>query len=243
MEVPGPESKLASADEAPSGEEMLATLDHLRGKAGRGRLLFIGAFVAIIVGFIILTVYLEMERREADAARRVAVDASREANVARDRAVRERNAVVTAYREAASAMLSPEIDRDKTIEALQFAAETAAAGTVPQVPLNRLSVTSFFCEESPSANADHARALSAARPAGASAQWGAEPLSVEDNARWNYQLTSNEIRYNPEEENAARQLLAQIRTLGGNANLVLSFFPSPGKVSVFFCNGATPPSA
>lgn len=129
-------------------------------------------------------------------------------------------------------------------ESLQQASEAAAPERPPQVPLDRLEVDIFICAESPRANRDHAIALRARRPASAQRDWERRYVSAERNAQPNYRLVRNEIRYNPDEEDAADALLTTIRDeLGADAAKVLTFFPSPNTLSVFFCDGAVPPPA
>lgn len=119
---------------------------------------------------------------------------------------------------------------------------TATAGPV-QTPLEQLEVRIFICEGSAANNRTQAEAFRQARPESATQRWRRDYLSQADNALPQYRLARNEVRYNPEEEQAADQLIQTLRdSFGVEAAKVLTFFPTPGSVSVFFCEGANPPA-
>ncbi|HEX8365033.1 MAG TPA: hypothetical protein VF603_07100 [Allosphingosinicella sp.] len=125
--------------------------------------------------------------------------------------------------------------------AVELASDEAAGDRPPQIPLERIEVQILICTGSPAQNRQRAEALRIARPAGMTGRWRRDYLSPEGNARPNYRLARNEIRYNPGEEDAADRLLQMIRGLGSDAAKVLTFYPSPNSVSVFFCEGTNPP--
>jgi hypothetical protein len=117
---------------------------------------------------------------------------------------------------------------------------TATAAPV-QASLEQLELRIFVCEGSAADNRTQAEAFRQARPQSSTQRWRRDYLSVADNALQQYRLTRNEVRYNPEEEQAADQLVQLLReSLGVEAAKVLTLFPSPNSVSVFFCNGASP---
>ncbi len=126
-------------------------------------------------------------------------------------------------------------------QAVPLANQAATQSRSPQTPLEQLEVAIFVCHDSSPRNRGQAQALQRLRPPEATKRWPRNYLSVATNASPTYRLVRNEIRYNPAEEDAANRLERLIREAGGEAAKVLTFFPSPNSISVFFCEGANPP--
>ena len=121
-------------------------------------------------------------------------------------------------------------------------ADQSAAARPPQTPLEQLEVPIWYCADAPAETRAQALALRRLHPAGARGGRPAEVLSAATNAQPIYRLERNEIRYNPAEEDAADRLQRMIRdSSGADAVKVLTFYPTPGSISVFFCQGATLP--
>jgi hypothetical protein len=124
----------------------------------------------------------------------------------------------------------------------QGPAPPPAPAPIEQTEFSRISVEIYACESSDRAMRDLAARMFRSRPADWRARWR-EPkiLPRTINARPEYGLSRIEVRYNPAEEQAANRLVDLIGGLNGpTANKVLTYFPSPGKISVFFCGGANP---
>jgi hypothetical protein len=112
----------------------------------------------------------------------------------------------------------------------------------PQLTLQQLELKIFICQESSPQNRDLAIALQKMRQPDWG-RWQRNYLAQETNAQPIYQLRRNEVRYNPDEEDAANWFQQTIRDkLGADVVKVLTYFPTPRSVSVFFCQGANPPA-
>jgi hypothetical protein len=137
------------------------------------------------------------------------------------------------------AKTAPAGQREAILEGAARLADQASAPAKPaQIPLEQIEVRIWSCEGAPPENQNQADALVKLQVPGSSARWRRENLRAQTNARSNYRLNTNEIRYNPEEEDAADRLQKMVRdTVGVDAVKVLTFFPTPRSVSVFFCNG------
>lgn len=137
---------------------------------------------------------------------------------------------------------APPGERGTILRDVAQQADQSAAARPPQTPLEQLEVPIWYCAGAPDDNRAHALALRARHPAGARQGRPVEVLSAATNAQPIYRLARNEIRYNPAEEDAADRLQRMIRDSSGvDAEKVLTFYPTPGSISVFFCQGATLP--
>lgn len=210
----------------------------------RTRNRLIAGLLLIIAGLIAALLYLNAQRRLADAQRRVTETQRWEADAQRQKAER----LAGAYK--AFLLLNDGVE-DATASqgeiilrgGRRLAYEAAASAKPPQVPLEQLEVRTLICDGSPSRNRNHAKAMLNLRVPGARGRWRRDYLSQPANASPAYQVNRVEIRYNPEEEDAADRLQKLMRgSLGLEAAKVLTFFPSPASVSVLFCDGANPRS-
>lgn len=165
-------------------------------------------------------------------------------NSLRVKAEQKAESYAALLRDVGAASVEPGQTASLLKQAAPLATQAATQSRPPQIPLEQVEVAIFVCHESSPANRGHSQALQRMRPASAGRGWPRNYVSVTTNAMPVYQLTRNEIRYNPAEEDAADRLQGMIRdSIGVEAAKVLTFFPSPNSVSVFFCDGANPPKA
>ncbi|RYD58092.1 MAG: hypothetical protein EOP60_03555 [Sphingomonadales bacterium] len=206
-----------------------AVLDELAARSRRARpWLVIG--LLLIVGSLAGSIFwLDHLRREAERNYALAQTELEKFKAARD--VIDR------------AQTAPEAERAQILQQGLIEAEKAAAPARPaQTALETLKIDFFLCSGAPAAVSEQARKLLALRPAKAQ-PWQLRALSAATNAKWNYRLSGNEIRYNPEEEDAADWLVERSAASGISLKKVLTFFPTPGTMSLFLCEGVTPAPA
>ena len=219
-----PDSPSAQLPER-SREEIFADLQRMSRRARP----FLGlALLIIVLSLVGSIIYLDKLRRDAVASR--------------DDALTELRKFESAARAIEAARRAPSEDRTEILDAAFGRIEREVEAERPaQLPLEQIQVRIWTCQDSAPDNGTHARQLLSLRPANATGPRERNNLGVARNSQPNYRLTGNEIRYNPDEEDAADRLQQMIRQATGvEASKVLTFFPSPGSVSVFFCEGANP---
>ena len=207
-------------------EDIVADLEKTRRRV---RPFLILGLLIIVASLIASIVVLENARREAVWSR--------------DAAQAELRKFQAAEEVIARAKAAPPERRGQILEAgLVGIQQAAAPQRPPQVKLEEMEVRIWICNGAAPENRLQAEALRKLRPAGANGRWRRDYLTAELNARPTFRLGRNEIRYNPTEEDAADRLQRMIREGSGMEALkVLTFFPSPNSISVFFCQGANPP--
>lgn len=240
-----PAAAVAGSDEAATRAELLAALAAYEEGTRKRRPYLIAGVVVIVASFSFLSWQLYSQKRDAE---QLAIAHWQFALGQWQRA----DAVQASLREATNALETGERERlGRALEAAQGQTRELGAAVsgqdgdtaVAQIPLEELEVRIWICRGGAAENRSRAIAFSALRPANAG-RWRRDYLSIETNARANYRLVRSEIRFNPEEAAAADRLQQLIREeFRIEVAKVVTFYPSPRSVSVFFCDGASPPAA
>jgi len=227
-----------------SEQDLLSALARFEASARRSRPYWLLGIAAIVAGFAILSWQLHQQKLAA-------LRSAEEQRVRADQQTQRADHLQATLSEAATALGAG--DRGRLERALQTAQrqtqQIGAAATqqglpaqVAQLPLEQLEVRVWTCAGSPDENRTLAAQFHDMEPPASARRWRESDVSLALNARPNFRLSRNEIRYNPEEAAAADQLQRMIRqSLRVDAAKVLTFYPSPRSVSVFFCQGAEPP--
>lgn len=102
-----------------------------------------------------------------------------------------------------------------------------------------MSIDVFFCESSGQIAKELANRLAGLKGENIG-RWRVRPLSVTINASPGYQISDNEIRYNPDELEVATNLMEDAKNRAGiTFRLQETTYPTPGYISAFICPSAT----
>jgi len=205
----------------------LQLIEKLERASRRSRPFIIVGLIAIVAAFAAMAVYLNQQKN--DAQQREARATARAAQLEEAYRALERG-----DRAGAQRLLNGVIQEERQSGA-EAPAQAPAAPRPAQVALDSLRLVYRYCDD---ANAQVAR-----RALGASDMPRARlaRLRVETNAQGLYRLSRNEIRHNPEEEDAAEELRVRLRAATGeDFAKVLTYYPSPGQLNAFFCRGTQP---
>lgn len=98
------------------------------------------------------------------------------------------------------------------------------------------NVDFFYCEATRARSEPLARAALALKSVGDSGNWRVRMLTESVNKQSGYGIAGNVIRFTaPEEQPVADALAGLLKTQGVNVSLKAIAYPTPGLVSVFFC--------
>lgn len=199
-------------------EDIVARIDR---RARRVLPMLVLGLLAVIASLIVSVIQINEARKDAERQLEVAKAALK---------------VIEDAKRARS-----QTDREEILSKGAEGVEQNSARARPQqVALTALNVDIFVCDGGAATNGVLATAALGLKPEGAAGTWRRRVLSVTSNAKWNYRITGNQLRYNPDEEDAADALLARMRSAGGTPPAkVLTLYPSPGTISLFLCEGVT----
>lgn len=206
----------------------------LENRSRRARFFLVVGLSVIILSLIGSAVFLDVLRRQAEASR----DEARE-----ELAKYRRSAFIIE-----TAQRAPPEERARILaRGVSSIEEAAQTEPPPQQPLGALRLDLFVCAGGDDSNRDLAQQLRVALQGQTAERPVVRTLSRSTNENPIYRVTGIQVRYNPEEEEAADRLVGMLREREvTEVRKILTYFPTPGQLSLFFCEGvnlaATGPS-
>lgn len=178
---------------------------------------------------------LELKELEAEAAKVVAetqarlraadqkIEEATTSTVTRDLAVR----LQTAREDIAVA--------DASLTGSKVQIEAIRNPTKTSTRYGAMSIDVFFCESSGQIAKELANRVAELKGDNIG-RWRVRPLSATINASSGYQISENEIRYNPDEVEVAKNLMEDAQNRAGiTFRLQETTYPTPGYLSAFIC--------